>query len=260
MATSARKQFSSKLPSGTGRYLPFVGLVAGGFLWLTVTELSTGVLGNFHPVDTVTVLGSLLSTPAFYDHIWISLYRFGVSLIICLAIGVPLGIAVGYFTTVHQASSIVFQLLRMISPLAWFPIALIVFGVGNGAAIFVMVMAGVWPILLNTAHGIATLEGQWIEVADSLGASTPATIRRVALPAVVPELLTGVRLSVGILWIILVPAEMLGVNTGLGYFILDARDRFAYAEIPAVMLIIGTIGYLLDLMLRRVNVAYVRCV
>lgn len=212
-----------------------------------------GVFGNFHPSDTATVLGALLGSPGFYDHIWISLYRFGLALFLSISIGLPLGILVGMFSSVERASSVLFQFLRMISPLAWFPIAIIVFGIGTGAAVFVMVMAGIWPILLNTAHGIATIEEDWLTVADSLGADTRATVRHVILPAIVPSVLTGLRLCVGILWIILVPAEMLGVNTGLGYYILDARDRFAYAEIPAVMLIIGTIGYVLDAFIRWID-------
>lgn len=256
MATSARRRYVSRVRGEAGHLLPTAGVLVAVFVWFLITELGTGVVTNFHPADTVVVLFELLASPSFYDHIWISLYRFTVALLLCAAIGFPAGIAVGYFTSVEQATSMLFQFLRMISPLAWFPIAIIFFGVGDGAAIFVMVMAGVWPILLNTAHGIATVEPNWLEVAKSLGGRSGATIRHVAVPAVIPEMLTGLRLAVGILWIILVPAEMLGVNTGLGYYILDARDRFEYAEIPAVMLVIGAIGYVLDLGIRRLQTRY----
>lgn len=256
MATSERKRYSSRVRSEAGHLLPAAGLLGALLVWFLITEFGSGVVTNFHPVDTAVTLVELLSRPSFYDHIWVSLYRFFIALLLCSVIGFPVGIAVGYFTAVEQATTVLFQFLRMISPLAWFPIAIIFFGVGNGAAIFVMVMAGVWPILLNTAHGVATVEPNWLEVATSLGGDSKSTIWHVSIPAVIPEMLTGLRLAVGILWIILVPAEMLGVNTGLGYYILDARDRFEYAEIPAVMVIIGAIGYVFDRILRELQARY----
>lgn len=230
--------------------LPVVGVVLALTVWYLATSFTDGVVSNFHPAATLDALVALLSDPWFYSHIRISLYRFFVALAISLAIGLPVGVLVGFFTSAERATTLLFQFMRTISPLAWFPVAIIVFGVGTGAAVFVMVMAGLWPIILNTAHGISSIDEDWRTVARSLGGNTPRVLRYVVIPGARPEMLTGVRLSVGILWIILVPAEMLGVNSGLGYYVLDARDRFAYAEIPAVMLVIGLIGYTLDLALR----------
>ncbi|ERG94345.1 ABC transporter permease [Haloquadratum walsbyi] len=251
MATKEERQYSSEVGEEAGKILPLAGLGGGLIAWYLVTTLSSGVITNFHPADTFMVLTELLSTQSFYaEHIYISLYRFGISLVLCVSVGIPLGILVGFFTPAERAATVLLQFMRMISPLAWFPIAIIVFGVGTGSSVFVMFMAGVWPILLNTAHGISTIDEDWVTVAESLGGDTRSIIQRIVVPGVVPDILTGLRLAVGILWIILVPAEMLGVNSGLGYYILDARDRFAYAEIPAVMLIIGFIGYWLDLGIR----------
>ncbi|WP_418280878.1 ABC transporter permease [Halorubrum sp. DTA98] len=253
MATRDRRLYSSKTLEDAGRLLPAVGLLGGLAVWWAVTAFGSGVITNFAPAATFSILADLVVSPDFYDHVFVSVYRFGIALGLCLVIGLPFGVVVGYFGAAERATTVLFQFMRMISPLAWFPIAIIVFGVGTRSAVFVMFMAGLWPIVLNTAHGIATIDDDWIRVGESLGGDTRAVLRRVVVPAVVPDMLTGIRLSIGILWIILVPAEMLGVNTGLGYLILDARDRFSYAEIPAVMLVIGFIGYWLDLSVRRLH-------
>ena len=253
MATKDEKRYSSELVGDAGRLLPAVGLLGGFAVWWAVTAFGSGIITNFAPAAAFTVLSELVVSTAFYDHVLVSVYRFAVALGFCLIVGLPVGVLVGYFETAERATTVLFQFMRMISPLAWFPIAIIVFGVGTRSAVFVMFVAGLWPIVLNTAHGIATIDDDWITVGESLGGDTRALLRRVIVPAVIPDMLTGIRLSIGILWIILVPAEMLGVNTGLGYLILDARDRFAYAEIPAIMLVIGFIGFWLDLSVRRLH-------
>jgi NitT/TauT family transport system permease protein len=253
MATSEPNRYSSELRAEAGRALPVAGLLVGLAVWWTVTAVSTGIVSRFAPPAAGAVLVDLLRSPEFYGHVQVSVLRFGAALALCLAVGLPTGVVVGYFDAAERASTVLFQFLRMISPLAWFPVAIIVLGVGTRSAVFVMFMAGVWPVVLNTAHGIATIDDDWITVGESLGGDTRALLRRVVVPAVVPDMLTGLRLSIGILWIILVPAEMLGVNSGLGYLILDARDRFAYAEIPAIMLVIGFVGFWLDLSVRRLH-------
>ncbi len=253
MATRDRRRYGSELVGDAGRLLPALGLLGALAVWWAVTAFGSGVITNFAPASTAAVLAELVVSPGFYDHVFVSIYRFAVALVLCLTVGLPVGVVVGYFGAAERATTVLFQFMRMISPLAWFPIAIIVFGVGTRSAVFVMFMAGLWPIVLNTAHGVATINEDWITVGESLGGDTRALLRRVVVPAVIPDMLTGIRLSIGILWIILVPAEMLGVNTGLGYLILDARDRFAYAEIPAIMLVIGFIGYWLDLSVRRLH-------
>lgn len=253
MATRDGRRYGSELLEGSGRLLPAAGLLGGLVVWWAVTAVGSGIITNFAPTAAFTVLAELVVSPGFYDHVLVSVYRFGLAPGLCLAAGLPVGVLVGYFRAAERATTVLFQFMRMISPLAWFPIAIIVFGVGTQSAVFVMFMAGIWPIVLNTAHGIATIDDEWLTVGESLGGDTRALLRRVVVPAVIPDMLTGIRLSIGILWIILVPAEMLGVNTGLGYLILDARDRFAYAEIPAIMLVIGFIGFWLDLSVRRLH-------
>jgi len=260
MATKEKKQSSSeawdrfKDPDARG-LLPLVGIVVTLVVWYAVTYFSTGVLSNFAPVDAFSSLAELVVSPEFYkEHVRASMIRFVGAFLLCLVVGIPVGIAIGYFDAAERASSVSFQFLRMISPVAWFPVALLVFESGGHAApIFIMFMGGVWPLMFNTAHGINTIDQNWLKVADSLGGDTRHKIQKVVIPGVVPDMLSGLRLSIGWLWILLVPAEILGVNSGLGYYVLNARYEFNYADIPAVMIIIGFIGFWLDFSVRKLQ-------
>ncbi|MFW5929304.1 MAG: ABC transporter permease [Halobacteriota archaeon] len=260
MATREQRRSSSErlrdLSAEDGRsLLPFAGVAVGLAVWWLVTYLSTGVLANFAPSHSFATLADLLVTPEFYfEDVGASLVRFGGAFVLSVAVGLPVGVALGYFDVADRLSSVTFQFLRMVSPVAWFPVALLVFESGGHAApIFIMFMGGVWPLMYNTAHGIHTIDTDWLRVAFSLGGDNRRVIRHVVLPGVVPDVLSGLRLSIGWMWILLVPAELLGVNSGLGYTVLDARYQFDYAVIPAVMLVIGFIGYWLDWSVRRLQ-------
>ena len=243
-----------------------VGLPALGFLVILLVWqlLTSGLLSDstivtaFQPRNAFRELVGFFVSGVIYSHIFASLERIGLGLALSVAIGVPIGIVIGHYRTAERASSLAFQFLRMISPLSWMPIAIIAFGVGNNPVIFLIAIAAVWPMIINTAHGVSSLDQRWIRAARTLGANEWKLVRMVILPAVVPDMLTGLRLAVGLAWVVLVPAEMLGVSDGLGYYILDTRDRFNYGELMAVILIIGVIGYALDQLIRllRVHVSW----
>ena len=137
------------------------------------------------------------------------------------------------------------QFLRMISPLSWMPIAVMAFGVGDDPY-FLLASPPSGPSCSNTAAGVHHLDPRWLLLAQSVAATRWETLRHVILPGVLGHILTGLRLAIGILWIVLVPCEMLGVSAGMGYFILDTRDRLAYPELMAMVLLIGLLGFLLD--------------
>ena len=141
----------------------------------------------------------------------------------------------------------------MISPLSWMPVVVMLMGVGDQPIYFLLTFAAVWPIVLNTVAGVRALDPRWLQLSRSLSATRWETLRRVILPGVVGHVLTGVRLSIGILWIVLVPCEMLGVSAGLGYFILDTRDRLAYSELMAMVVLIGVLGFALDAFARGLH-------
>lgn len=223
-------------------------------LWWTATDLLAApgsLAARFSPVATWLSLRELLGDPQLGFHVWASLRRIAVGLALALLIGMPLGLAVGAWQRADALLSPTFQFLRMVSPLSWMPIAVMVLGVGDAPVYFLLAFAGVWPIILNTAAGVRQLDPRWLQLARSLAATRAETLLRVVLPGILAHVLTGVRLAIGILWIVLVPAEMLGVSAGVGYFILDTRDRLAYSELMAMVLLVGLLGYALDMLARQ---------
>jgi len=229
--------------------LPLTGLLAALALWSAGIQLLSAqmmIAEAFAPGKSFTALWSLFESGAIVPHIWTSLSRVAVALLFACLIGVPLGVLAGAVRRFALATSPLFQLLRMISPLSWMPLAVMVLGVGDAPVYFLLAFSAVWPILLSTAAGVAALDRNWLTLARSLSATRWEIILHVMLPGITAHVLTGVRLAIGIIWIVLVPAEMLGVSSGLGYFILDTRDRLAYSELMAVIMLIGVLGFLLD--------------
>ena len=225
------------------------GLIAIFALWWAGIELlapANGFARAFALGASLHSLAGLLTGSDVLLHVGVSLRRILVGLGVALAVGVPLGLAVGGFRVLEAATTPAFQFLRMISPLSWMPIAVMIFGVGDQPIYFLLGFAAVWPIMLNTAAGVRQLDPRWLQLASSLSATRWEMLLRVVLPGVLGHVLTGLRLAIGILWIVLVPCEMLGVSAGLGYAILDARDRLAYSELMALVLLIGALGFLLD--------------
>lgn len=248
-AAPSRRTRAAGLGLGVRYVLGLGGLGLLLALWWLGTEFlapAGGMARRFAPGPTFVSLGELLSGSDLPLHILVSLRRIAVGLGLALAIGVPLGLAIGSWRRLEAAASPAMQFLRMISPLSWMPIAVMVFGVGDDPVYFLLAFAAVWPIVLNTAAGVQQLDPRWLQLAQSVAATRWETLRSVILPGVMGHILTGVRLAIGILWIVLVPCEMLGVSAGMGYFILDTRDRLAYSELMAMVLMIGVLGFLLD--------------
>jgi NitT/TauT family transport system permease protein len=253
---------ASRLADG-GRPSPWARLsyqAAGVFLALAFWQLftSSGVLGEqfsrgFSPSNTFSELLAFLGGGAFLRHAAPSLMRVAMGLAIAVGVGIPLGILVGYSGRLNLLTNTVFQFIRMTSPLAWMPVAVILFGVGNRPVVFLIAIAAVWPIVINTAHAVRSVNPIWVRVVRMLGGRQGDVLRRAIIPAVVPDMITGLRISLGISWIILVPAEMLGVPSGLGYYILDTRDRFNYGELMAVILVVGFLGFVSDSAIRAVQ-------
>ncbi|POA42719.1 ABC transporter permease [Pseudomonas sp. MPR-ANC1] len=244
-----RTQTSSTLHGVLG----VAGLLCLLLLWWLGVHVfggSDSLAQRFSPEATLASLGELLLRPELYEHVLVSLKRILVGLLLALLIGVPLGLMIGSYRHLEAATTPAFQFLRMISPLSWMPVVVMLMGVGDQPIYFLLTFAAVWPILLNTVAGVRQLDPRWLQLSRSLSATRWETLRKVILPGVLGHVLTGVRLSIGILWIVLVPCEMLGVSAGLGYFILDTRDRLAYSELMAMVLLIGVLGFALDTLAR----------
>jgi NitT/TauT family transport system permease protein len=221
-------------------------VIALWWIMLTVLAGSQSLAAQFLPTRAVATLPSLATDDRLFLHIATSLKRIAVGLTCAMLIGVPLGYLIGRVKSLDTALSPTLQFLRMISPLSWMPIAVMSLGVGDRAVYFLLTFAAVWPLVMSTAAGVAQIDRRWVQLGESLAATRGEMLRHVYVPGVASHVLTGVRLAIGILWIVLVPAEMLGVSSGLGYLILDTRDRLAYSELTAVILVIGSLGFLLD--------------
>lgn len=229
--------------------LPAGGLALAVALWslgVVLLEARTPVAAAFAPLATFHAFADLVRGGEIWHHVLVSLQRVAVGLLCAFGAGVPLGIVVAMWRPFAHASTPLFQLLRMVSPLSWMPLAVMVLGVGDAPVYFLLAFAAMWPLMLGTAAGVAQLDPNWMLLARSLSATRGEIVRRVVLPGITAHILTGVRLAIGIIWIVLVPAEMLGVQAGLGYFILDTRDRLAYSELMAAILLVGLLGYALD--------------
>ncbi len=201
---------------------------------------------DFGPIPTFQAIPDLLAEGKIQSAVMSSGYRLGIGLLIAIICGVPTGILLGRSQVFRELSNSPFQLIRMISPLSWEPIAVIVFATWNGAIVFLISIAAVWPIVFATAAGLSKVDPAWFKVAKNLGAKPWHMVTQIIIPAIMFDILTGVRLSLGVAWIVLVPAEFLGVTSGLGYSIADARETLSYDHLTAMVLTIGIMGYMLD--------------
>lgn len=204
---------------------------------------------GFAPAPALTRLAAMLRDGSVFRAVTPSALRVGAGLAFAIAIGAPIGVLVGHHRFFREASHIPFQFLRMVSPLAWMPVAILLFPSWDGAIIFLIAAASIWPIIFAVASGLRKLDPDWFKVARNLGANPRHVLTSVIIPATAQDFLTGVRLAVGVAWIVLVPAEYLGVTSGLGYAINDARDTLEYDRLAAFVLVIGAIGFLLDWLL-----------
>lgn len=236
--------------------LSVLGLGILVVLWhfgIMVLQKSMPLAALLSPYEAFINLQEMLATGSINLDLWASLRRVFVSLFAALAIGIPIGLAVGSWKTLDAGTSGAFQFLRMVSPLSWMPVAVMIFGIGDNPIYFLLTMTAVWPIILNTSAGVRSLDPRWLNLAKSMSATKLEILFKIIFPGILGHILTGSRLAIGIIWVLLVPCEMLGVTSGLGYFILDTRDRLAYSELMAAIVLIGILGFMLDSFAKRLQ-------
>ena len=166
-------------------------------------------------------------------------------------VAIPLGFLIGMSPVLHGALDPIIQVLRPVSPLAWMPLALYTIRDSGTSAIFVIFICAIWPMLLNTSFGVASVRREWLDVARTLEAGPWRTAFAVILPAAAPTIMTGARISIGIAWLVIVAAEMLVGGTGIGYFVWNQWNNLAIADIVVAILVIGLVGMALDQLLGR---------
>lgn len=229
----------------------FLGLFILFSLWwlggyLLYINPDTTNFADFGPIPTFQAYPGLWADGTIQNAVMSSGYRLGIALSIAISLGIPIGILLGRSAKFKEISNSPFQLLRMVSPLSWEPIAVIVFLSWDQAIIFLLSIASIWPVAFATAAGLAKVDPAWFKVARNLGASRWHTLTQIILPAIAFDIFTGIRAALGVAWIVLVPAEFLGVTSGLGFSIADARETLSYDHLTAMVLVIGVIGYILD--------------
>jgi NitT/TauT family transport system permease protein len=225
-------------------------LILAAFWWLggymIAINPKTQSFAGFGLFQTLQSFPELWNLGKLQKAIAASGYRLGGGMLIAIAIGVPIGIIMGRSKRFRDLSNSAFQFLRMISPLSWMPIAVFVFKAWDDSIIFLIAIASIWPVIFSTAAGLSKVDPAWFKVARNLGATPIQMLTRIILPAISFDIFTGIRLALGVAWVVLVPAELLGVTSGLGYAIKDARETLSYDQLTAMVLTIGIIGYTLD--------------
>ena len=183
-----------------------------------------------------------------------SLFRVTWGFSLAAIIAIPLGLAIGWYRRSEMAVNPLLQLFRPISPLAWIPISILWFGVGDVAAIFLIFLASFLPLTLTAINAVESIPAVYINAGRNFGLSTPQLVMRVLYPAVMPQLIIGLRITLGIAWLVVVAAEMIAVNSGLGFLIIDARNAGnRYDLVIAGMIAIGLIGLMLDVGMRSLE-------
>ncbi|ROZ74296.1 nitrate ABC transporter permease [Ramlibacter sp. WS9] len=176
-----------------------------------------------------------------------SLMRVGLGFLLACAVAIPLGFIIGMSPLLRKAFDPFIQVLKPISPLAWMPLALYTIKDSSISGVFVIFICSVWPMLINTAFGVASVKREWLNVASTLEVKPLRKAFLVILPAAAPTILTGMRISMGIAWLVIVAAEMLVGGTGIGYFVWNEWNNLSLTNVIFAILVIGVVGMLLDL-------------
>lgn len=206
------------------------------------------------PLDVEKGIFELAQKSLLWSYIGDSLRRVGIGFGLATVLGVPLGLTLGWYPATNDVVNPALQLLRPISPIAWIPVAIIFFGVGDNAATFLIFLGALFPIVVTCVNGVSNVPSVFRRAGRNFGLTGPQLLAKVVFPAALPQVLIGLRIALGIAWLVVVAAEMIAVDSGLGYLVIDARNSGKrYDLVVAAILIIGVIGLVLDSCFRRLE-------
>jgi NitT/TauT family transport system permease protein len=207
-----------------------------------------------YPGDAWAAFGELIEKQRLWGDIVASLFRVTWGFLLAAGVGIPLGLVTGWSTRAFRALNPPIQGLRPISPIAWIPIAILWFGIGDGAGIYLIFLSSFFPITVGTVAAVQNISLVHQRSAMNFGVTGFELMRRVVLPAAMPQIITSLRIALGVAWLVIVAAEMVGMDSGLGYLINDARNAGSrYDLVVATMIVIGVIGIMLDYLIRRLE-------
>jgi len=217
--------------------------------WLIVVQTHSVIFPT--PWQVVTGVVELIKNGTLWDDIGASLMRVGIGFSLAVLLAVPVGLWLGWVRGAYSTLNPLFQILRPISPIAWIPIAILWFGVGDASPIYLIFISSVFPMIVQTTAGVHTIERRYLRAAQNFGVSRGKLFRQVVIPAVLPQIIVGMRIGLGVAWLVVVAAEMIALRSGLGYLIIDSRNAGnRYDLVIAGMIIIGLIGLSLDGLMR----------
>ena len=246
------KQTTERMP-WTVRLRPVVFIAALLLLWQVVVARQPAHLLPT-PVQVISALWELLRAGLLLKYVVASLFRVTWGFLLAAAVAIPLGLGAGWFRRGELAVNPLAQVFRPISPLAWIPLAILWFGVGDLSSIFLIFMGCFFPLLLTAMTAVRSVPSIYIDAGRNFGLGTYQLLLKVLYPAVIPQLLVGMRITLGVAWLVVVAAEMIAVNSGLGFLIVDARNAGnRYDLVVAGMVVIGVIGLLLDVAMRSLE-------
>lgn len=244
------KRIGSVLVGLSYNLLGFVMLI--GF-WYFISLITKGELPG--PAATSTVFWELISDP-FYDYgpnekgialqLYSSLSRVFTGFLLGSLIAIPIGVLMGSNSFCRKVFYPIVQILKPVSPLAWFPIGLVAFQSASDATVFIIVITSLWPTLINTAFGVASIPDDHKNVSKAFGFSRWKYLTKVLIPYSLPHIITGLRLSIGVAWLVIVAGEMLSGGMGIGFFVWDSWNALSLERVISAILIIGLVGLLLD--------------
>jgi nitrate/nitrite transport system permease protein len=221
--------------------------------WYIISLITKGELPA--PFATFQVLWELVKDP-FYDYgpndkgiglqLWSSLIRVFSGFILGAIVAIPMGILIGASPFCKKMFYPIVQVLKPVSPLAWFPIGLVAFQSASSATVFIIFITSLWPTLINTSFGVASLPDDHKNVAKAFGFSRWKYLTKVLIPFSLPHIITGLRLSIGVAWLVIVAGEMLSGGIGIGFFVWDSWNALSLERVISAILIIGVVGLLLD--------------
>jgi NitT/TauT family transport system permease protein len=206
------------------------------------------------PLAVERGIAELARKALLWRYIGDSLRRVALGYGAAVLLGIPIGLTLGWYPAANQVVNPVFQILRPISPIAWIPVAIILFGVGDTTAVFLIFLCAFFPIVVACVDGVSNVPSMFRRAGRNFGLTPAQLLSKVVFPAALPQIIIGLRIALGIAWLVVVAAEMIAVDSGLGYLVIDARNSGKrYDLVVAAMLLIGVIGLLLDSFFRRIK-------
>lgn len=217
----------------------------------------TGVSAQVLPGPSTVLDGfvELITNGTLFKHSVASLYRVTVGFYLAAVLGIPIGIILGLSRITSAMVNPLVQFLRPISPLAWIPLAMLWFGIGDKPAIFLIFLSSFFSLIVATAIAVQSINPIYFQVAANFNFTRSETVTKIVIPAIIPDVVTALRLTVAVAWLVVVAAEMIAVQSGLGYLILDSRNALRMDYVLVGMIVIGVIGLLLDMIMIKFNKA-----